>query len=84
LNDSTPTQVAEAVRVGPGTMPIFGENAIGSRELSDLAVYVQALQSPRDRGGYALWHLGPLPEGMLALASVAVLAASLAVIGARR
>ena len=84
LQNSTATQVAEAVRVGPGTMPVFGKNAVDERELSDLAAYVGTLQNPRDRGGFALWHLGPLPEGLLALAVVGLLAASLTMIGARR
>jgi ubiquinol-cytochrome c reductase cytochrome c subunit len=67
LTESTPTQVAEAVRLGPGQMPSFGQAAIDDRELNDLAAYVKELQHPDDPGGLAIWHLGPVPEGAIAL-----------------
>jgi len=67
LQRSTPLQVATAARVGPGTMPAFGENAFDSRELADLVAYVRDLQEPQDRGGFDLWHLGPLAEGGMAV-----------------
>ncbi|TML41705.1 MAG: cytochrome C [Actinobacteria bacterium] len=66
LHRSTPTQIAEAVRVGPGTMPAFGEAAFTDDDLNSLVAYARYLDHPRDRGGNALWHLGPLPEGMVA------------------
>jgi len=66
LHDSTPTQVAEAVRVGPGTMPAFGLAAFTDDEVNSLVAYVRYLDHPRNRGGNPLWHLGPLPEGAVA------------------
>src|SRR5438105_10423424 len=36
LHDATPTQVAEAVRVGPGMMPAFGGAALDNRQLDEL------------------------------------------------
>ena len=64
---ATPTQVAEAVRTGPGQMPKFGPSAISDTQLADLVAYVRYLDHPNDRGGDPLWHLGPVAEGGLAL-----------------
>ena len=78
LQPSTPTQVAEAVRIGPGTMPAFGPAAIDETQLDALVAYVKKLQHPADRGGASLWHLGPLVEGGVAI--IVGLGASLLVI----
>jgi len=64
--DATPTQVAEAVRVGPYVMPHFGPRQIDDAELNSLVSYVELTKSPDDRGGWALGHVGPVPEGMVA------------------
>lgn len=61
---ATPIQTADAIRVGPGTMPAFGEAALGDDELNDVVAYVDYLNHPNDRGGLPLWHLGPLIEGL--------------------
>jgi ubiquinol-cytochrome c reductase cytochrome c subunit len=68
LTEATPTQIAEAVRLGPGQMPSFGHAAIDDKGLADLAAYVtQQLQHPNDAGGLAIGHLGPVPEGAIAI-----------------
>jgi ubiquinol-cytochrome c reductase cytochrome c subunit len=66
LRHSTVTQIAEAVRVGPGGMPAFGTAALDDQQLASVVAYVRSLRHPRDRGGLSLWHLGPLPEGAVA------------------
>lgn len=67
LMDSTPTQLAEAVRVGPYLMPAFDSNVIDRRTLDSIALYVQTVvQDPPDRGGWGIGHIGPIPEGMIA------------------
>src|SRR5262249_50622480 len=38
LMESTPTQVGEAVSIGPGAMPVFG--AMTGQDVDDLAAYV--------------------------------------------
>jgi ubiquinol-cytochrome c reductase cytochrome c subunit len=63
---ATPTQVAEAVRVGPYVMPQFGPQQLDQHELDSLVHYVQLTKHPDDRGGWALGHVGPVPEGMVA------------------
>jgi ubiquinol-cytochrome c reductase cytochrome c subunit len=68
LHSATPTQVGDAVRVGPGLMPAFGHAAIDDRQLDQLAAYVRYLAHPEDRGGEPLWHLGPFAEGFVAWA----------------
>jgi ubiquinol-cytochrome c reductase cytochrome c subunit len=60
---ATPLQTAEAIRVGPGTMPAFGEAAISQAQLDDVVAYVEYIRHPRNRGGYRLWFIGPLAEG---------------------
>ncbi len=64
---ATPTQIGEAVRVGPDAMPAFGEAAITNRQLDDVVAYVRDLGHPNDRGGLPLWHAGPLAEGAVAI-----------------
>jgi ubiquinol-cytochrome c reductase cytochrome c subunit len=63
LENATPTQIAEAVRIGPYLMPHFSTKAISDRQLDDLIAYVQYVKHPDDRGGWAIGHLGPWPEG---------------------
>jgi ubiquinol-cytochrome c reductase cytochrome c subunit len=66
LWNATPTQVAEAVRVGPYVMPHFGPQQFDQHELDSLVRYVELTKDPDDRGGWALGHVGPVPEGMVA------------------
>jgi quinol---cytochrome-c reductase cytochrome c subunit len=67
LNDTTPTQLAEAVRVGPYLMPAFDEHQIDQQKLDSIALYVQrVVQDPPDRGGWGIGNIGPIPEGMVA------------------
>jgi ubiquinol-cytochrome c reductase cytochrome c subunit len=73
LHDVTPTEVAEAVRVGPYLMPSFDRNQISDQDLDSIARYVdEAVQQPDDRGGWGIGHLGPVPEGLVAWAVAAV------------
>jgi ubiquinol-cytochrome c reductase cytochrome c subunit len=67
LHESTPTQVAEAMLLGPGTMPVFGPDTFTDEEVDAIAAYVQYLEDPRDVGGLPLAHIGPIAEGAVAL-----------------
>jgi ubiquinol-cytochrome c reductase cytochrome c subunit len=75
LTEATPTELAEAVRVGPYLMPKFGRRQIDEQELDSIARYVELSQHPVNDGGWAIGNLGPIPEGMIAwlLAIVALL-----------
>ena len=66
LNRSTPVQVAEAIRVGPGAMPVFGPETLDDEQVASIVRYVDYLRHPDDRGGLGLGHLGAIPEGFVA------------------
>jgi ubiquinol-cytochrome c reductase cytochrome c subunit len=83
LGSATATQIAEAVRIGPGTMPIFGAAAISDTDLAGLVRYVEYVDRPDDRGGQPLWHLGPVAEGAAGLAALALLLVVIRLIGSR-
>jgi ubiquinol-cytochrome c reductase cytochrome c subunit len=67
------TQIAEAIRIGPGTMPVFDESTIDQHALNSLVRYVEYLRAPDNRGGAGLGGIGPLVEGFVALAGGLVL-----------
>jgi ubiquinol-cytochrome c reductase cytochrome c subunit len=66
LKQATPTQIAEAVRIGPYLMPHFSKKAISDRQLDSIIAYIEASKKPHDRGGWGIGHIGPVPEGMVA------------------
>ena len=55
--------VAEAVRTGPGSMPVFGTRAISDHELDSLLRYMSYLKDPADEGGAPIGRVGPVVEG---------------------
>jgi ubiquinol-cytochrome c reductase cytochrome c subunit len=65
LKKASKLDVVEAMRVGPGPMPVFGPETLSDQQASDIAAYVEYLHHPRDRGGLGLGHLGPIPEGFV-------------------
>ena len=66
LTGSAPAEVVEAMRVGPGSMPVFPRSQVSDEEATQIAAYVDYLHDPVDRGGAALWHIGPVGEGLVA------------------
>jgi ubiquinol-cytochrome c reductase cytochrome c subunit len=84
LNDATPVQIAEAARIGPYLMPRFSERQISNSQLDSIIRYAIYARHPDDRGGWALGHVGPVPEGLVAwFIGAAVLVATCLVIGRR-
>lgn len=67
LLSATSTQIAEAIRSGPGNMPRFGSNTLTDQQVADIAKYVTYLQKPTDQGGIALGHVGPVTEGFVGI-----------------
>jgi ubiquinol-cytochrome c reductase cytochrome c subunit len=64
LMESTPTEIGEAIRIGPGAMPVFG--SFSDQDINDVAAYIEDLQrrettAPDDFGG-----VGPVAEGLAA------------------
>jgi ubiquinol-cytochrome c reductase cytochrome c subunit len=84
LGEATPTQVGEAIRVGPYVMPRFSEAQLDQADLDSIARYVQLTQDPDDAGGFGIGHIGPVPEGLVAwLAALAALLLIARLIGER-
>lgn len=67
LSEATPVQVAEAMRIGPGQMPVFGPETFTDEEVDEIVRYVQFLNEVGDPGGFALGRIGPIPEGFVAI-----------------
>jgi ubiquinol-cytochrome c reductase cytochrome c subunit len=67
LDDATPVQVGEAIRVGPHLMPRWEDEAITGPDVDDLAAYVERTQALEDPGGWGIGHTGPVPEGLIAV-----------------
>jgi len=84
LEDATPTQVAEAVRIGPYVMPRFSKSDISDAQLASIARYVEYAKHPDDRGGWGIGNIGPVSEGMVTwLIGALVLVAACMAIGQR-
>lgn len=73
--DITPTQVAEAMLIGPGCASTDPECGYGSgampnfdfseQEVDDIVAYVSHLQSDVDYGGWSIGRIGPVSEGAI-------------------
>ncbi len=84
LGPATPTEIAAAVRTGPGEMPVFGTDTISADDLDSLVRYVEYLDDPEDPGGLPIGRTGPIPEGFVAwLIGMVALLALVAWIGTR-
>jgi ubiquinol-cytochrome c reductase cytochrome c subunit len=74
LQNVHPQDVAEAIKIGPGQMPVGGGlidyefgTASSTQEVNDIARYVESLRtSPYNRGGAPIGGKGPVPEGFVA------------------
>jgi ubiquinol-cytochrome c reductase cytochrome c subunit len=68
LHEATSTQIAEAVRTGPGNMPRFSTGALSDAQVSDIVSFVKGpIQHPNNAGGIGLGGIGPVAEGFIAL-----------------
>jgi ubiquinol-cytochrome c reductase cytochrome c subunit len=64
LQAASITQVAEAIRVGPGDMPKFAPSQLDDPALGDLATYVSSLDTDAATAAFPLRSSGPVPEGL--------------------
>lgn len=67
LHDATPVQVAEAMRTGPGQMPVFGTQTFTPKQVNSIVRYVEYLKKPQSPGGFSLGLVGPITEGLVAI-----------------
>jgi ubiquinol-cytochrome c reductase cytochrome c subunit len=84
LGSATPTQIAEAVRIGPYVMPRFPEKAISNAQLDSIVRYVVYARHPNDAGGWSLGHIGPIPEGLVTWLIAAALLVAVCLVLAKR
>jgi ubiquinol-cytochrome c reductase cytochrome c subunit len=66
LEPVTPVQIAEALKLGPGQMPVF--DYFSEDEVNSLIAYIRDLQHQDSPGGFSLGRIGPIPEGFVAIA----------------
>jgi ubiquinol-cytochrome c reductase cytochrome c subunit len=66
LQAATPQQIAEAVRMGPYLMPRFDPRQIDQHQLDSLARYILWTRKPDNAGGWGIYNIGPIPEGIVA------------------
>jgi ubiquinol-cytochrome c reductase cytochrome c subunit len=66
LQHDSALEIAEAVRMGPYLMPHFDAAQADQRQLDSIARYVLYTRHPDNAGGWGLYNLGPIPEGMAA------------------
>ncbi|MEA4945537.1 MAG: c-type cytochrome [Propionicimonas sp.] len=65
LTGATPIEIYEAMRTGPGEMPVFGAGAIPDEDVRAMIGYLDALHA-QPSGGLTLGALGPVSEGFWA------------------
>lgn len=65
LTEANAGQIAAAVRVGPGNMPLFGPESLDDEEVASLVRYVEFLQEAPTPGGGRLGGAGAIPEGFV-------------------
>ncbi len=83
LHQSEPRQIASAIRVGPGNMPLF--ESFDDEEVASLVRYVRFLREAPTPGGSRLGGAGPIPEGFVAwVFGMGSLIAATVWIGSRR
>jgi ubiquinol-cytochrome c reductase cytochrome c subunit len=74
LQNATITQVAEAIRVGPGEMPTFGEAQLTPVDVDDIASYVSQERAAGGADRLPEASGGPVPEGLLGWLAAGALA----------
>jgi ubiquinol-cytochrome c reductase cytochrome c subunit len=84
LQQAMAVQVAEAVRIGPYLMPRFSKKQISDTQLNSIVRYVEYTRHPHDVGGWAIGHVGPVPEGLVTwFIGIAIVVGTCVVIGKR-
>ena len=73
LQAASITQVAEAIRVGPGNMPKFAPSQLDDSALRDIVTYVSWLDADAATAAFPLRSSGPVPEGLYGWLSIGAL-----------
>jgi ubiquinol-cytochrome c reductase cytochrome c subunit len=83
LRGVTPTQIAEAIRLGPGYMPAFPATTLTDAQVDAIATYVTTLPKLDARGGDPLGAIGPVTEGAVGFVAVGLLLVGIRLLGSR-
>jgi len=83
LHPDTATQIAEAIRLGPGNMPAFPQSSLSDDEVNAIITYVTTLPKDDARGGEPLGSIGPVTEGAVGFAGLALLLLGIRLLGSR-
>lgn len=63
---ASPVEIAEAIRVGPGVMPVFGEESLTEEDVASVIRYIDYLEDRPTPGGLTIGRSGPVTEGFVA------------------
>ncbi len=84
LEVATPLEIAEAIRVGPGVMPVFGEDVVDQHDLDAIVAWVMDLRQREAPGGAQIGRSGPVSEGFIAwIVGMGLLTAVMYLLGER-
>jgi quinol---cytochrome-c reductase cytochrome c subunit len=61
------TQIGEAIRTGPGVMPVFGDHELSPADVDSLARYLLWIRDHGSEGGLQLGRVGAVAEGLAAV-----------------
>jgi ubiquinol-cytochrome c reductase cytochrome c subunit len=66
LSVAEPIEIAEAIRTGPGVMPVFDDDVMPVDELEATVAWVMHLREREAPGGVSVGRSGPVSEGAVA------------------
>lgn len=66
LDVATPIEIAEAIRSGPGVMPVFSDDVMDEQDLDAVTAWVMHLRDRESPGGLSVGRSGPVSEGFVA------------------
>lgn len=66
LDEAEPIEIAEAIRTGPGVMPVFGSEVLTDEDIEAVTAWVLDLRDRAAPGGLAIGRSGPVTEGFVA------------------
>lgn len=66
LTQATPTQIYEAMEMGPAAMPVFNNLIVTPQQKRDIIAYVTKIRALPNPGGFSLGRVGPVTEGLVA------------------
>lgn len=66
LDVAEPIEIAEAIRTGPGVMPLFASEVLNEEDVEAITAWVLHLRDRSHPGGISIGRSGPVTEGFVA------------------